>query len=290
MQINGSLIYLYQFFRGGKWMRIQILGTAAAEAWPAVFCGCETCTRARTAGGKNIRSRASIQIDDIYKIDISPDTYYQMVRDGLDLSALAHLFITHSHSDHFALDEMEFFAEPYAHNLKNAPIKVYGNDAVVSAIKLRYPESTLPIELTALKSFIPVEAGDLTFTPVVASHMSSEECLNYVVQSDSATVLYASDTGTYAQPTIDFLSALKFDLLIIECTYGTLDLPAAGHMTFPSVLQLRDTLKAQGAISADTPVVITHFSHNIGLLHDEFEAIANPENIAVAYDGMVIEI
>ena len=73
-------------------MFIRILGTAAAEGWPAVFCGCQTCRRARAAGGKDLRSRASVQIDDVFKIDLPPDTYSQAARFGLDLSVLKHLF------------------------------------------------------------------------------------------------------------------------------------------------------------------------------------------------------
>ncbi len=33
-------------------MRLQILGSGAAEGWPAVFCGCTACRRARELGGK----------------------------------------------------------------------------------------------------------------------------------------------------------------------------------------------------------------------------------------------
>jgi phosphoribosyl 1,2-cyclic phosphate phosphodiesterase len=82
-------------------MRIQILGTAAAEGWPAVFCGCQTCLRARAAGGKDIRSRSSVQIDNEIKIDLPPDTYYHSVRHNIEFSRLKHLFITHSRGPFF---------------------------------------------------------------------------------------------------------------------------------------------------------------------------------------------
>jgi phosphoribosyl 1,2-cyclic phosphate phosphodiesterase len=247
--------------------------------------------RARAAGGKNFRSRASLQIDDIFKIDLPPDTYYHMVRNGLDLSALAHLFITHSHSDHFAPTELEFLAEPFAHNLKNAPVRIYGNPSVTEILH-GYPwECRMPVEIVTLDPFVPIKAGDLTFTPIVATHMPNEQCLNYVIQSGSVTVLYASDTGVYqCGETVDFLSSLKFDHLIVECTLGTLDFLPKGHMTFQAVLDLREKLAKSGAVTSGTPLTITHFSHNIGLMHEELEAIADPEGIQVAYDGMTIEL
>ena len=40
-------------------LKLQYLGTAAAEAFPGVFCHCETCAKARTLGGKNIRRRSA---------------------------------------------------------------------------------------------------------------------------------------------------------------------------------------------------------------------------------------
>ncbi len=272
-------------------MRIQILGTAAAEAWPAVFCNCDTCNRARAAGGKNYRSRTSIQIDDICKIDLPPDTYHHMVRESLDLSALAHLFVTHSHTDHFCAGELEWYGPPFAFNLKNPPLRVYGNSAVVAKARSAISaQAAPPVEVFEIQPFVPVNAGSLTFTPLLASHMPEEQCLNYLIASDTASVLYTPDSGEYQQETLDYLCNQKLDMAIVECTLGNQNYPPTGHMTFQAVLALRDTLAKHNAVTSETPVIITHFSHNIGMLHEEFEAIANPEGITVAYDGMVVEV
>ena len=55
-------------------MKIQYLGTAAAEGYPALFCECENCTKAKQLGGKNIRSRSQALIDDKLLIDYNADT------------------------------------------------------------------------------------------------------------------------------------------------------------------------------------------------------------------------
>lgn len=267
-------------------MHIQILGTAAAEAWPALFCGCETCRRARATGGYNFRSRASIQIDDVYKIDFPPDSYHHLARWSLDFSRIEHLFFTHSHEDHFALRELAYLRPPFAHNLASPPVRIYGSSTVTSAVEEHFGSLVMPIELVTLSAFEPVAAGELTFTPIVARHKPTEECFNYVVSSDSGAFLYACDTGVYDRPTTDFLRSARLDLLIVECTQGTLDMPATSHMSFEAVLDLRNTLIDSGAVRPDVPVVVTHFSHNMGLLHEEFQAIAGPEGVRVAYDGM----
>lgn len=45
-------------------MKIQYLGTAAAEGWPGIFCNCPVCREAVRRGGKNIRSRSQALVDD----------------------------------------------------------------------------------------------------------------------------------------------------------------------------------------------------------------------------------
>lgn len=271
-------------------MHIQILGTAAAEGWPAVFCGCDTCNRVRAAGGRSVRTRASVQIDNIYKIDLPHDTHCQAIRNGINLSELAHLFFTHSHGDHFDPTELGYLKPPFGHNLKNAPVRIYGNETVISAIANKYGNS-LPIELITAQPFLPIQAGELTFTPIIARHQVGEQCLNYTIASaDGKSILYASDTGEYEQETLDYLKAQRFDLLIIECTQGTLPGAATYHMSFEAVLRLRDVLVKAGSAEPSVRTVITHFSHNIGLLHEEFEAIANPEGVEVAYDGIELEV
>ena len=89
-------------------MKLRFLGTAAAEGWPAIFCSCPACQKARELKGKNIRSRFSIMIDEAYKIDFPPDSFYHMVRDNLDFTKLKYLFISHPHTDHLAPYEFEF--------------------------------------------------------------------------------------------------------------------------------------------------------------------------------------
>ena len=45
-------------------MKIKYLGTAAAEAFPAIFCNCKYCEEARELGGKNIRTRSQSLVND----------------------------------------------------------------------------------------------------------------------------------------------------------------------------------------------------------------------------------
>ncbi len=267
-------------------MQIRILGTAAAEGWPGLFCGCETCRRARMAGGPNIRSRSSVLIDDRWKIDLPPDTFHHIATQGIDLSRLEHLFITHTHSDHCDLNTLEFMHPPFAHRGDEA-LHVYGAPPLYDAVVRRFGQAPPGVQLHTLAPMQPVQAGALRFTAIRAQHDPSELCVTYVIESDTATVLYASDTGAYDEDVLETLGAYRFDLIIAECTMGLMEHDGRYHMAFRDVLHLRERL-TQRATPASVRTVITHFSHNIGLLHDELEQAAMPEGIDVAYDGIVL--
>ena len=269
-------------------MKIRILGTAAADGWPAVFCGCETCRRARASGGKDIRSRASVQFNTTHQIDLPPDHWYHEAVLGADMSGLEHLFISHSHQDHWSPRSLLFLHSPFAHD--NAlPLHVYGNEAVIQQGRERSgAREGETVIFHQIEAFVPVQAGDLAFTPICAKHMESETCLNYLVTSDGKTVLYNCDTGWYTDETWEFLEGQHLDAIISECTCGPLD-GGWGHMSFQTVFALKERLEKAGAFSGG-PFFATHFSHNVGLLHAEIEYVLNERHIQTAFDGMEITL
>ena len=88
-------------------MKLQYLGTAAAEGVPGMFCECEVCKRSRQAGGKNIRTRSQSLIDDKMMIDFPADTYWHEMVYNMPLSKIHTCLITHSHSDHLYPEDLE---------------------------------------------------------------------------------------------------------------------------------------------------------------------------------------
>ena len=84
-------------------MKLHYLGTAAAEGWPALFCSCENCQRARKAKGKNYRSRPQALIDGKLMVDFGPDTFYHMMKYDLDFSEIRDVTLLISIHRHFLL-------------------------------------------------------------------------------------------------------------------------------------------------------------------------------------------
>ena len=97
-------------------MRIRYLGTAAAEGFPAVFCNCAACKMARELG--ELRTRSQALIDETLLVDLPPETYYHTVRFGIDLSAVSHLLVTHSHTDHFYAQELVNRGYKFAYGMR----------------------------------------------------------------------------------------------------------------------------------------------------------------------------
>jgi len=227
---------------------------------------------------------------DKHLIDWGPDHWYHEAILGADTSELEHLFISHSHQDHYEPRALLFLAPPFAHG-RTVPLNVYGNEAVVrqGREKCQAREGEFII-FHQIEPFVPVQAGDLTFTPIRGRHMKNEECLNYLVTSDGKTALYNCDTGWYDDETWAFLEAQKIDAIISECTSG----PhgggwEGGHMSFETVFAMKDRLEKAGAFNNGV-FIVTHFSHNVGLLHSEIEYIVNEYHIQTAYDGMEITL
>ncbi|MCJ8014646.1 MBL fold metallo-hydrolase [Paenibacillus sp. KQZ6P-2] len=272
-------------------MKIRFLGTAAFEGIPSLFCRCELCAKARAAGGKEIRSRTSVMLDDDLKIDFPPDTFMHMVRDGLDLERIKDLIFTHSHSDHLYAEDMAARLPGYAQSAAH-PIDVYANDAVLLRIK-----QTLDFNgglqgkftLNQVKPFEQKELQTAVIVPLPASHDPIETCLLYYIEKDGKSILYGHDSGWFPDETWAWLQDKTLDLAVLECTVGRSNYRKT-HMNIDAVLETNQRFEEYGILKPGANIVVTHFSHNAQLSHAELTEIFEPHGIQVAYDGMILEL
>ena len=114
-------------------MKISFLGTAASEGWPSLFCQCEACKRARSAGGRNIRTRQQVLLNDDLLLDFGPDTLMHVNQQMIDLSRIHDVLVTHAHSDHFYPEDMMKITCNYTPVIDDRLLNVYGNEDVVRA-------------------------------------------------------------------------------------------------------------------------------------------------------------
>lgn len=268
-------------------MKLQYLGTAAAEGVPALFCNCEHCTYARKAGGREIRTRSGALVDDFIKIDFPADAYMQMLQNGLDYSALDHILITHTHADHYCVKELSNRKHPYSQKKKTEnPLTVYGNEAGYEMIKNALEEGVL--EYKIVKPYEAFSIRDYAVTPLKAVHAFDQTALFYLIERNREALLYAHDTDEFTDEHLEFLKGKRLSMVSLDCTNGILEGDYIGHMGISDNLRMREKLYKIGAADEKTVFIANHFSHNGLVSHAEMEK--RLPGFLVSYDGRVVEI
>lgn len=271
-------------------MKLQILGTAAAEAQPALFCECDTCRYAMKHGGKDVRKRCCYLLDEDTFIDFGPDINAQVMMYGIDWTKIDRIIFTHSHSDHLAPIELLWRHTGYSKVTKT--IDIYGDTAVHEKIKkLMEYENAKMVEHQVSPGDI-FKAGDMEILALRADHDPASMPLNYVITRNGKTILIANDTGYWDDANWELIKnyGRKLDLAIIECTYAFLHDQSKHHLCKKYTTVFRDKLVELGLMDKNTRCITNHFSHNGRPLHKDMEEYFLPLGIEVAYDGMTIEI
>ena len=277
-------------------MQIKILGSAAAEGWPALFCECPACVQARINGGKDIRRRCCYLIDNDTMVDFGPDIYAQSLTFNIDLAKVNRIFFTHSHCDHLSAMELTWRHQWFSKVANPVPMEIYGNQAVIDTITEYHKKGDRTIEslkcapLRLMEPGDTIQSGDITATALKATHAPTETALNYIIQRNGKTILIANDTGWWCDESWQLVEKFKIDIAIIECCHG-LKFPDYNvhHMGANISVAFRDELRKRGALKDDAVVAVNHFSHNIQNLHAELEDFFLPKGILVGYDGMILE-
>lgn len=277
-------------------MKIKYLGSGASEGFPALFCTCDNCKRAKLAGGRNIRTRSQTLINNDLLIDFNADTYSHVIHQGLDLLQVKNIFITHYHEDHLYGHEFINLRPPFAVEADNmVKPDVFASKATADFLQKDLDYALVTDEYISVHTLIPfeaVKAGEYTVTPLTANHDPKTDPLIYIVSDGEKSVLYAHDTGWFTEETWNYLKENKpyFNLVSFDCTSTGDKIPRPnGHMNLMSCDNARAELNKIGCTDENTKFVLNHFSHNGGYTYDELVPVAAEMNFTVTYDGIEIE-
>ena len=276
-------------------MLIKFLGTGAAEGIPATFCRCAVCENARRTKGKEIRMRTGVAIDDALLIDFSPDSLTQSVRFDIDYTGLQALLVTHTHSDHFAVDDL-IQRSPYNSMNRTAPILgVYGNAVMEEKLKaaLSFDENAAQsMEIAAVRGGQKFRIGEYQVLALKTIHMETEDSLLYLISKEGKHYLHALDSAELTEETYELLfkEGICLDAVSLDCTFGLLEEEFYGHMNFRQNLRVKERLERLGLADAHTKFYLTHISHYAGCTQEDLEAEAGRHGFAVAYDGLCVQI
>ena len=267
-------------------MRLLFLGTAAAEAYPAAFCGCENCERARRGRGLDLRHRSSLLVDDDLLIDLGPDVIHAALAYGLRLHHLRTVLITHAHEDHFDPDVLRWRRPGF--RVGELPVlTIYGPAEVARAVEAMEHFEELAVRAVAVGSGAHVAAENVEVSALPAVH-GTDAPLIYVVARHGVKFLYACDTGALPEQVWDALAADELDAIIMEETMGTGR--SQGHTNLEEIAAHCARAKKEGILKPGGRFIATHFSHRNNPSHAELASLLADRGIEAAYDGMEVEL
>lgn len=274
-------------------MKVQVLGSAAAEGVPGYFCECPICIEARENKGKNLRRRTSYLLDDDTLLDCGPDFARQRDEFHIQTLKLKRILFSHAHKDH--LDIYPFLIRQKRYSVVHTPITIIADSAPLERIR-KETGCTFDEMFLHAKQISPgniIQDDDLTVFAVRAAHPAETTPLNYFITRNNKTVLFQNDSGWWADDTWKMAAdyGVKADLVILECTtaFGRPDFDAH-HLGVNATVRFRDKLLECGIIRKDTICVANHFSHHGDPRHDRLEDFFIPRNIIPAYDGMILDL
>ena len=280
-------------------MKIKILGSGGGEGYPATFCSCAHCEKAREVGGKSLRSLSQTIINDDLLIDFPADTDMHAVQNGLNLGKIENIIITHAHRDHFVPLTVASRGGHNAHNLTYEKLYFWGPknleeffDASFAAFGIQKSRrENVVFKVTEDKKSYQI--GKYTVTALTAMHAPALGSLNYVIEDGESSLLYILDSGYPTEQTLAFLAGRDkpFDGVIMDGTSGVLPPQSIiYHMGFEENKMLKAELIRRGAANGKTRFVVNHITHNEAEHHEKIEELFEGSGIEVAYDGYEFEI
>lgn len=252
-------------------LRITFLGTGTSSGVPMIGCDCEVCT---SIDKKDNRLRSSILVQSATTtlvVDTGPDFRYQMLRQKV--KHLDAVIFTHPHKDHLAgLDDVRaynFFTKKhidvYADSLTEEAVR---RDFYYAFTDTKYP-GIPELNLNTI-STEPFLVGDIPVIPISVWHMKMP-----VLGFRFGKFTYITDANRIEETEREKIRGSE--VLVLNALRKQKHI---SHFTLEEAIEVVQELKIPTGY-------FTHMSHQIGL-HASIEAEL-PENIHLAYDGLVLD-
>jgi phosphoribosyl 1,2-cyclic phosphate phosphodiesterase len=284
-------------------MIITFLGTSAANAYPEAFCRCKNCEQAWILGGKSIRKRSSALVNDDLLIDLGPDIMTASNIHNCSLLNVTYCLQTHAHADH--LDTSHFLSRSPGYGVVGAPcLHFYASPGTLrQAAQLLARDCSpsgfldpkigeqLNLEVYPINPLQSIEMGPYLVTAFSANHDPYVESLLYAVQSNGRAVFYGTDTAALPEETWQAFhkSKLKFDLIILDHTYGPDEL-GSDHLSAHQLIEHVARFHEEGLLTSVARAFATHIAHQGNPPHPQLSEYARQNGYEIAYDGLVLEI
>lgn len=255
-------------------LKITFLGTGTSQGVPVIACDCEVC---QSDNPKDQRLRCSILIEASEKtlvVDTGPDFRQQML--SAKVKNLDAVLYTHEHKDHTAgMDDVRAF------NFKHKKdIELFVNNNVEEALKREYEYVFAANKYPGVPQVnLNLISDYARFIKPAGIEVEVIRLLHYqlpVLGFRVGNFAYCTDTNYIAPSEKEKLKNLE--VLVITALRKE---PHLSHFSLSEALELIEELKPKKAY-------LTHISHLLGKQEEVSKEL--PKNVAIAYDGLILEL
>lgn len=252
-------------------MKVTFLGTGTSGGVPIIGCSCEVCT-SKDPRDKRLRTSAMVELDGkVFVIDAGPDFRYQMLR--ANVTTLDALLITHGHRDHIGgLDDIRPF-----NYLQGQVVDLYCDRHGEAMIREQYPYAFTDHDYAFAPQVTFHRVGHEPFD-VKGVKVMPIEVMHYKLPVKAFRIggfTYITDAKSIEDKEKEKLKGTK--TLVVNALHHN---NHVAHYTLAEALALISEVKPDIAY-------LTHMSHQFGR-HADMEGKL-PDNVRIAYDGLVIE-
>jgi phosphoribosyl 1,2-cyclic phosphate phosphodiesterase len=257
-------------------MFLTFLGTGTSQGVPMIGCDCGVCL---SDDPKDNRLRSSVWLQDkafSILIDTTPDLRLQALR--ARMKCLDAVVCTHCHNDHLiGFDDLRRFSDGQEHPL---PIHCSSETSKRLLSVFPYAFTDNPIFGNYVRGRIHVfegffDLGPLRFNPIKVPHGTTLTHGFLIEKEGRPLAAYIPDCAEVTDEMVTLL--LNVPVLIID---GLRDKPHPTHLTQAMAIEAGRKMKAG-------QIYLTHLTHDIS--HAARQSVL-PENVYLAYDGLVLDL
>lgn len=235
-------------------------------------CRCEVCL-SNDRHDKRLRSSVLLEEGGTrVLIDCGPDFRQQIM--PFDFRPIDAVLLTHYHFDHVAgIDDIRPFCV-------FGPVNIHADRKTVTALHQTIPycftENPYPgvplLNLQEMTPHVPLQVGGIIITPFVVMHGKLP-----ILAFRIGKLAYITDMKTIEQGEMEYLEGVE--TLVVNALRK--------KKTHHSHQSLEEAVELAKQVGAKRTYFI-HMSHGIGLHQETCEGL--PEGMALAYDGLVVEV
>ncbi len=251
-------------------MMAIILGSGTSTGVPMVGCRCRVCL-SQDRRDRRTRSSLLVRTDsgENILIDTSTDLRRQMIRERI--KTVDAVLFTHTHADHInGIDDLRGF-----HFLHRRLVPCFGSEETIAHLQATFGYIFKGLEtagysplLEAHTAVAPFDLFGCRITPVPLLH-GPVSATGYRIDD----LAYLTDCSNIPETSLPLLQQL--DTLVID---GLRYTPHPGHFNISSAVEAARRL-------APRRTILTHLTHEVA--HEDGDHL--PDDIELAYDGMIIE-